>query len=300
MDRELARKRDEFEARRAALEQFGDPGRLAFRLWFDAMKGHVMKSRILIAAILVVGVVTCMVLWSIYRQSVKVNEAMLTRLAALSPPAVRGDLTRLTVTPVSKQTDGPGVPGATVELQGHAINPNETAVMTRQTDASGQVTFEPIRPAIYVVRVRNDGMTMERIVSVFPGGAKQEQIICPVLPLADVAFAIHWPSVLADTGYLVRCEVEHDHPKMRVTDESWSLPTVAEAYLNPSGQVLAVKHMRDEPGIGRVMWRVIQREPAPPVESLKVPAGEYGLKSISLIQPRGALSEGFFGEFDRH
>ncbi len=48
--REQLRLGDENAAHRAALLKFGDPKLLAYRLWFDAMKGVMMKHRIFKAA----------------------------------------------------------------------------------------------------------------------------------------------------------------------------------------------------------------------------------------------------------
>ena len=46
MRRELRRTDDETAARRAVLNRFGDPKRIAYRLWFDAMKESIMSQRI--------------------------------------------------------------------------------------------------------------------------------------------------------------------------------------------------------------------------------------------------------------
>ncbi len=47
--REMARTPDEPTARRAVLARFGDPRKLARRLWLDAMKETIMNQRILLA-----------------------------------------------------------------------------------------------------------------------------------------------------------------------------------------------------------------------------------------------------------
>src|SRR6476620_5570808 len=46
--RELLKTRDEATAQQAALERFGDPKSIACRLWWDGMKGRIMKDRLFI------------------------------------------------------------------------------------------------------------------------------------------------------------------------------------------------------------------------------------------------------------
>src|ERR687885_180908 len=53
-NRELLRGADAVEARRRALQRFGDPAVVARRLWLDAMRGKIMAQRVLIASCLVV------------------------------------------------------------------------------------------------------------------------------------------------------------------------------------------------------------------------------------------------------
>ena len=53
-NRELLRGASPGEARRRAIERFGDPAAVARRLWLDAMKGKIMAQRVLIVTCLVV------------------------------------------------------------------------------------------------------------------------------------------------------------------------------------------------------------------------------------------------------
>src|SRR5262249_18306213 len=53
---ELSRTSDEGAAKAATLSRFGDPNRLAYRLWFDAMKGTIMTQRLTLAAVTAVAV----------------------------------------------------------------------------------------------------------------------------------------------------------------------------------------------------------------------------------------------------
>jgi hypothetical protein len=59
--REQLRLADEDAAHDAALKKFGDPKLLAYRLWFDAMKGAIMKRRLFKAAAYV-STVMCVVM----------------------------------------------------------------------------------------------------------------------------------------------------------------------------------------------------------------------------------------------
>ena len=60
MRRELRRTDDETAAERAVLDRFGNPQRLARRLWWNAMKEKVMKDRIMLVAVVLL-IAACVV-----------------------------------------------------------------------------------------------------------------------------------------------------------------------------------------------------------------------------------------------
>ena len=86
MRRELLATGDEDEARRNVLQRFGDPKRIASRLWFDAMKEKIVKDRIMIGVAIVLAascVALCLTLWSSLAQGRRDNAAILADLAQL-------------------------------------------------------------------------------------------------------------------------------------------------------------------------------------------------------------------------
>ncbi len=68
-NRELLRGAEPREARRRAIERFGDPAAVARRLWLDAMKGKIMVQRTLIATCLVVTLGSLAAAGVVWRQS---------------------------------------------------------------------------------------------------------------------------------------------------------------------------------------------------------------------------------------
>ena len=62
------------------LERFGNPARVACRLWFDAMKEKIVIQRITLAAVLVlVAVCVCMggMVWQVARENRATNLLLL-------------------------------------------------------------------------------------------------------------------------------------------------------------------------------------------------------------------------------
>ena len=88
MRRELLRTADEDEARRNVLQRFGDPKRIALKLWLDPMKEMIMKDRLMMGVIVVLTLVCvslCILVWSSNAHNRETNEAILARLEALTP-----------------------------------------------------------------------------------------------------------------------------------------------------------------------------------------------------------------------
>jgi hypothetical protein len=95
MQRELRRTDDDKAAERAVLDRFGDPKRIARRLWWDAMKEQVMKDRIMLA-VMVLSVLTCLAVgvfaWRMMQQGQQVNQAILAKLETLGKPAAQPEV----------------------------------------------------------------------------------------------------------------------------------------------------------------------------------------------------------------
>ena len=69
--RELLRGADPPSARVKALERFGDPARVARRLWLDAMRGTIMTQRILVACCILLVLVSLGMAGLLWNQTVQ-------------------------------------------------------------------------------------------------------------------------------------------------------------------------------------------------------------------------------------
>ncbi len=90
LSRELHSTSNETDAERNVLERFGNPRRIARRLWFDAMKEKIMSGRVqlFVSALLAVAVLAAMgMMWSLVSQNRAFNLAVLDRLDSLQTPA---------------------------------------------------------------------------------------------------------------------------------------------------------------------------------------------------------------------
>ncbi|HVW01451.1 MAG TPA: permease prefix domain 1-containing protein, partial [Planctomycetaceae bacterium] len=86
MERELRQTTDEGAARERVLERFGDPRRVARKLWQDAMWEKLMSQRILVAMagmILVASFGMFWMTWTIAQQGREMNAALVARLDRL-------------------------------------------------------------------------------------------------------------------------------------------------------------------------------------------------------------------------
>ncbi len=90
LNRELHATSNETDAERNVLERFGNPRRIARRLWFDAMKEKIMSQRLQMVQTVVMAVICLAVLgltWTIFSQNralTEVNRAVLEQLTAMS------------------------------------------------------------------------------------------------------------------------------------------------------------------------------------------------------------------------
>ncbi len=86
MQRERKCTDDEAAARKAVIERFGNPGRIAYRLWFDAMKETIMSQRISLVTNIVVAtacIAIALVAFNSLKQNTVLTNALLTKLEAI-------------------------------------------------------------------------------------------------------------------------------------------------------------------------------------------------------------------------
>jgi hypothetical protein len=228
-NRELLRGADPGEARRRAIERFGNPAAVARRLWLDAMKGKIMVQRVVIATCLVVTLASLSVAGVMWRQTAQAHrdssravadavrlvaeqnekaqagqQAMLKQLQDMSE--TMRSTRSLEWNPVrfqlnEEKADGPPVAGASISLRafpagGQGQGPD---VGTRVTDGSGVADFGVLRPGGYsfeILRVWDRGSTATSgSLKIEPGSQIHQQVVCPRVPLnrADVRIRMAWP-----------------------------------------------------------------------------------------------------------
>ena len=161
---ELRRTDDESEARRRVLERFGDPKRLAYRLWFDAMRETIMKDRVLLVGMVVMIITclaTCAVAWRSMQDSRTINQAVLARLEALtstSAPqaASASEWGTVRIRVVNGSPKGPPLSGVSGRFSGWPYGGNRIEGLRFTTDANGAAGIGPIRPGRYTLRIATD------------------------------------------------------------------------------------------------------------------------------------------------
>jgi hypothetical protein len=169
-NRELLRGANPGEARRCAIERFGNPAAVARRLWFDAMRGKIMAQRVLIATCLIV-VVACFgivgLVWSqsnrsaaqaaeanrrlaeLLGQTQATNQEMLRQLQAMAKPAQPAKSADwIPVKFVLKVDEAGGPPAVGYEVilgRGHGGTMKADSIH-RSSDANGLADFGVVQP----------------------------------------------------------------------------------------------------------------------------------------------------------
>jgi len=231
--RERQRTGDDETARRAVLDRFGDPRKIARRLWLDAMKEVIMNQRTLLTTCIILAaacVATATFSFLSLRQTQQANEALqkanvavLGKLEDLSRQAQTNSPWAHFKVHVRRGTeDGPPVEGIEVSLSGKAYSENQET-LTSKTGSNGWCRFGPVRAGKYVLFVG----PYERIVvrreaprsdadKEFPFGSRwfpllnpgeQEQtIVYPDVSTGTIRFAPEVPSEFADKDLVFSCD----------------------------------------------------------------------------------------------
>jgi hypothetical protein len=232
--REVIRGVDAEAARQRVLERFGDPAALARRLWLDAMRGRIMKQRILVIYSIVltlvcVGFAGMWLIQSVAAQrQVAIAEArateerhraeaaqqeMFKQLTAISKAAESPkapDWIPVTFKLTQETLDGPPAVGFHASLgKGDQGASNEGAVH-RESDDSGKIEFGVVQPGDWeytLYRGTEDGGTWRTTgkLNVMLGTTIDKTIICPSVnpPRVPLAVNIELPSDLVDRGLVV-------------------------------------------------------------------------------------------------
>ncbi len=219
---ELLRGCDPETARARALARFGDPAVVARRLWFDAMKGRIMKQRLLIGAGVVV-VLASLVLtglaWTAMARvqlesaralaaSQAANKQMLARLSemaeSLKHPSSPG-WNPVKVVVVDEQPDGPPVEGVRI-LMARSGSTSAEQQWRETTDSQGNADFGLHQPGSYNLSIERS--TPEGTVSGFQmlnvkaGTEAVKRIACPRPPRKKAAVKVtcQWPREFEKAG----------------------------------------------------------------------------------------------------
>jgi hypothetical protein len=216
LNREVHFTSDEATAKQNVLERFGNPARVAYRLWFDAMKEKIMTQRMTMTAVIVL-VAVCLFMgamaWQIAQQnretslallnqSRDMNTALLDKLAALA--ALKSEAKSMDWNPaklrlVRGNENGPPAKGFKASLSSSSPpGPGKMPQVDRLSDENGMVDFGLVKYGDYSLMIwSSQEEWYSRGVTVEPGHEFSQTIVCPeVLKEGNVSFQINWPDDL--------------------------------------------------------------------------------------------------------
>lgn len=242
---------DEQAARRAVLDRFGDPRKIARRLWLDAMKEVLMNQRILLTTcIILTAACVAVAAFSFLslKQSRQANEAVqkanaavMGKLEEISKAAEANSVwSHLTIRVRRGTDDGSAVEGIPVSLLGKPYTESDQRLTTK-TDSNGCCRFGPVRVGRYSLTVGPESRQQtdakeypyvsRRNVMLYPS-EQQQTITYPEIPMTQIAFAPEWPSEFADKDIVLQCQFEFQMPS------DWQLPSDYGSQGAPTSTVL--------------------------------------------------------------
>ncbi|MBI3865338.1 MAG: carboxypeptidase regulatory-like domain-containing protein [Planctomycetia bacterium] len=239
-ERELLLTADSVKAEQNVLDRFGDPARLARKLWFDAMWEKIMSQRLMIVALALVVVVSLGSMgltWvlidharqanqALVEQSQKANDALLSKISALAmtnpPRSMEWNPIQVRVT--SEKEGGKPVSGCQVILKGHLIDTSDRMSLDRKTDANGNADFGLVRPGQHSLDVTTPwNESMSRIVVVQPGESNIIKVVSPApVEETEVTISVEWPQELANRRLWLICKLQR--PSQAVDGVYWHMP----------------------------------------------------------------------------
>ena len=262
MHREVLLTGDPGQARKNVLTRFGDPARLARKLWFEAMWEKLMTQRLMLVALVVVvfvsfgsmGLTWFLVVQAgqmnraLIEQNRATNELLLAKLTTLgngaSRPEKSMDWNSLKVR-LSTEKSGAPAAGLQVTLQGHLLDQTSVMALVRTTGADGVADFGLVRTGQHQVAVVtpwgesiNHKPYDAQIVTMMPGEPQTLEIVCPTKPEeTEILIAVDWPQELAGRPLWLVCDfipLERE-----VAGESWRRQDDSPQYIvvDPSGKL---------------------------------------------------------------
>ena len=201
---------DEIAARDKVLVRFGDPARIARQLWFDSMKGKLMRQRLAVFGCVLLTLLSLggvAVLWQRSEAEQQLNRAMFEQLAALvkqqNVETRSLEWNPLKVRCVLDTADGKPGEGIKVIANGHFLSSGENVRITKTTGSDGIADFGLVRPCQAQLDIKTAwNERTEQSVTISPGQDHVETVICPAAPLPQVnaEYEIDWPKQLQDKG----------------------------------------------------------------------------------------------------
>ena len=247
MQRERKHTDDDVAAQRAVIERFGNPGRIAYRLWFDAMKETIMSQRISLVTNIVVAM-ACIAIALVAFNSLKQNTALTDALLAKLESIGAGTEAKASAPVWADATipilvdDKPAV-DYLVTLLGEAFNPGKDEFLRHRTDADGRVAFGPIRPGRYSLRVEDpSGLQLTTDTILYPGHNELDPVSLPAPKPqpATVSFAVNLPEQIKNRIAFVRLKFAKHLPEHGAHNNQWHWPSL-DVLLRPDGTVAQIQ-----------------------------------------------------------
>jgi len=311
MRRELVAAPDERAAERKVLARFGDPRRIARRLWLDAMKETIMSQRIMLGVVVLLAVAcvaASVFAWLSFQQGQQLNQALLARLEEMaSRPAaaavVPSDLAVATFRLVEEGEDGKPVANARVALVGNPFLDKDRDTIAVKTGADGVATLGPIRPGRYhlTVSIPAGFDYTEGRLALFGGSENEKVIVCPrgagvAAPETDVSVSLAWPEDLAVEGVLTHGTFEPIPFHVDTDGFNWRR-YAHKCWVTDGGEFL--EGSVTTYGSGLVAIDKMRHSLVKPMR-----AGQYRLRSISVWTASSAAERaelgGYIGDKLRH
>jgi hypothetical protein len=322
--RELLRGANPGEARRRAIERFGNPAAVARRLWLDAMKGTIMAQRVLIGTCLVVmaacaGVVG--LVWSqsnraaaevaeanrrlveVLGQTQATNQEMLKQLQAMakaSGSAKPGEWVPVKFKLTMEKPDGPPAVGYRVTLGRGLGGTTKGGMMLRLTDATGQADFGVVQPGDWEFHLEGFPWGATASFNVLPDTPVVRSVVCPIQGTAPVRVRVAWPKPLRGKNLravaLFRpSDVTYEPPLTWVPEQARDLeflcgPSDEAMIADPIVQLASLTSIAHQPGVDPIAKGLIHgylrsQSSTSGEAPLDVPVGHYELDRLMLFRP---------------
>ncbi|HVW01450.1 MAG TPA: permease prefix domain 1-containing protein [Planctomycetaceae bacterium] len=240
LERERRQETDEAAARERVLERFGDPRRVARKLWQDAMWEKLMSQRVQMVASVLMLVACVGMFWrtaTIASQGREMNAALMARLEQLAhqpPPAapVNPEWNPASVQLVS-ESGGPLPAGFQVGFLSKDFQLQQAA------DADGRVSLGLQRPGSCILAVEapwGEHMQDEK-TPIRAGETYAVRVVCPSAPeQIESPLELRWPEGLDSPDIWLACWAT---PQDRtIAGREWSSSKTARFLVDHSGRTV--------------------------------------------------------------